>query len=305
MSKKRGLSILAVLMCLSTSATLVACGPSQAKRDALATEIVAEHYATQTAEASRFTPTFTPTPTHTPTPAHTPTPTHTPTPGEGLSDVRISSCPPGAEVYLVPATVEVDELKLENVIQTDNLLGTAPMTYELSPGAYYVVTVFTPDLFAASGYELPTLSDPSFDYAFPFDGNPFQSMSFIDGEEIERISKVYRVMKGARSSEALISIALPLPENQRGQQEPALYPTLATVEALPVSYTFDDAIVARAIEDDLSEYNLTAMVGPSMVDEMIEVLLRVGKVKLDTGDVDLIICMHGTDTTSFSISVYG
>jgi hypothetical protein len=286
MSKKRGLSILAVL-----TAALIISGCGSTNR--LLTPLP-------------LTPSSVPTtvvpPTST-TAAPGPTPIAS---GEGLAEneVRISSYPPSAEVYLVPATVDIYDLELEDIMQTDNLLGTAPLTYELSPGTYYVVTVFTPDLFAAARYDLPTLSDPTFDYAFPFDGNLSQSMSFIGGEEIERISKIYRLIKGARNSEALISIALPLPENQRGQQKPVLYPTLATVEALPVSYTFDDAVVRRAIEDNLSEHNLTTTVGPSMVDEMVEVLLRVGKVKLDTSDVDLIIDMHGTDTSSFSISVY-
>lgn len=220
------------------------------------------------------------------------------------NELWVNSYPAGAEVYLVPGTVSGQYPKLDNVMQTKNLLGTAPLTHELSAGTYYVVTSFTPDLFTAAGYDLPTYSDPSFDDAFPFDGNPSQSMSFTNGEEIERFSKIYRLIKDPRSPEVLISIALPLPENQRGQPKPVLYPTLATVEALPVSYIFDDAIVRRAIEDDLRDNNLTAMVGPSMVDEMVEVLLRVGKVKLGTSHVDLIIQINGTDTSSFSITVY-
>ncbi len=242
-----------------------------------------------------------------PTPTVTLTPTATPTPPESptrANELWVNSYPAGAEVYLEPATVDIYDLELEDVMQGENLLGTTPLTHELSEGTYYLVTSFTPDLFTAAGYDLPTYSDLSFDDAFPFDGNPSQSMSFIDGEEIERFSKIYRLMKDPRSPEALISIALPLPTNQRGQPKPVLYPTLATVDPLPVSYTFDDAIVKQAIEDNLSEHNLTTMVGPSMVDEMVEVLLRVGKVKLDTSDVDLIIQMNGTYTSSFSITVY-
>ena len=69
-----------VWICLLTSAILVACGPSQAELDAQATEVAANIFATQTAEAPTptFTPTSTPTPTFTPT--QTPTPTKTPTP---------------------------------------------------------------------------------------------------------------------------------------------------------------------------------------------------------------------------------
>ena len=66
---------LIVLLALA-SLLLVACGPSEAERNAIATSVAAAIYATQTAEA----PTSTPTPTRTPTPTHTPTPTTTPTP---------------------------------------------------------------------------------------------------------------------------------------------------------------------------------------------------------------------------------
>lgn len=62
-----------VLICLLTSAILVACGPSQA------TKIAADIFATQTAEAPTPTPTFTPTSTPTPTPTSTSTPTPTAT----------------------------------------------------------------------------------------------------------------------------------------------------------------------------------------------------------------------------------
>ncbi len=315
MSKKRGLSILAVL----TAAIIISgCGntaelltPGPSTPSSIPTTVVppSSTIAVPTPTNGILTP-LPSKPSSVPTTVVSPSSTTAvPTPTasvEGLADneVRISSYPPGAEVYLVPATVEIYDLKLEDVMQTDNILGTAPLNYELSPGNYYVVTVFTPDLFDAAGYDLPTPSDPTFDYAFPFDGNLSQTISFIGGEEIERISKIYRLIGEARSSKGLISIALPLPEHQRGQQELVLYPTLATVESLPVSYTFDDTNVVPAIEDILSKHNLNTMVGPSMVAEMIEVLLRVGKVRLDTSDIDLIIQMDGTDKSSFSITVY-
>jgi hypothetical protein len=258
-----------------------------------------------------------PIPTDDVTPSTSPTPTETePAPVDNTDTPGISSPPPGedevwfdsypggAKVYVVPATVDIYDLELDDVTQVNNLLGTAPFTHDLSSGNYYVVPVFTQDLFSTAGYELPTLSDPTYDFAFPFDGNLSQQMSFIAGEEIERIYKIYRLNKSGRNSEALISIALPLPETQRGQQKPALYPTLATVSILPTSYTFEDTFVRQAIDDNLKEYNLTAIVGPDMVDEMIEVLMRVGKVKLDTSDVDLIIQMKGTDSAQFSITAY-
>ncbi len=74
-----------VSISLILAGILSACGPSQAERDAAATEIVFKVYATQTAQAptitSTFTPSLTPTPTSTSTPTSTPTgtPTNTPT----------------------------------------------------------------------------------------------------------------------------------------------------------------------------------------------------------------------------------
>jgi S1-C subfamily serine protease len=79
---------LLILMSLLIVTGLAACGPSQAELDARATQIAANVFATQTAQAPTPTPTptltstFTPTPkpTLTPTATLTPTPTPTPTP---------------------------------------------------------------------------------------------------------------------------------------------------------------------------------------------------------------------------------
>ena len=226
--------------------------------------------------------------------------------GETLSDndVWINSYPTGAEIYLVPATVSIYDLVLEDVMTPQNLLGNAPLTHELPPGKYFVVAMFSSDIFIASGYALPKQSDPTFEYAFPFDGNLSQSLSFIGGEEIGSLSKTYWLMKGAHGSESLISIALPLPESQRGEANPTLYPTLATVESIPPSYTFKEDAMRRAIEDNLRKNHLTTTVDSEMVDEMIDVLQRVGKVKLDTDAVDMIVQMKGIEAGDFSISIY-
>lgn len=56
---------------------LSACGPSEEEQNATATQIAANIFGTQTAEAPTYTPT--PLPTETPTPTNTATPTSTPT----------------------------------------------------------------------------------------------------------------------------------------------------------------------------------------------------------------------------------
>lgn len=70
-----------ILLSLIIGILLSACGPSQAQLDAAATQVAANIFATQTAQAPTITPTFTPSPTATETPTSTPTlaPTNTPT----------------------------------------------------------------------------------------------------------------------------------------------------------------------------------------------------------------------------------
>lgn len=70
---------LQVLILVILILTATGCGPSQTELDASDTEVAAEIYTTQTAQAPTVTPTFTPSPTATTTPTVTPTPTHTPT----------------------------------------------------------------------------------------------------------------------------------------------------------------------------------------------------------------------------------
>ncbi len=214
--------------------------------------------------------------------------------------VWINSYPTGAEVYLLPAKIDIDTPKLEDVVKSDNLLGVTPLTYELHTEEYYVVTVFVPELFV--NVDLPTQSDPAFDKAFPFDGNYSHTMVTSKVGNIQSFSKLYRLTKSISHSDTLISIALPLPENYRGQPKPVMYPILDMVETLPVSYK-SVVSIKQSIEKELSKHNLTAPVGSDMVDEMIEILLRVGKVKLDTDEITLTTWMHGTDTTTYSTTV--
>ena len=67
-----------LLWCLLLGAALVSCGPSQAERALIATQVAAEIYATQTAVAPTAEPSSTVTPRPTPTPTDTPAPTLTP-----------------------------------------------------------------------------------------------------------------------------------------------------------------------------------------------------------------------------------
>jgi basic membrane protein A len=77
-----------------TALLLSACGTSQEDLDATATQIAAEIFATQTAQAPTATPTFTPTPTPTDTPTLTPTPTPTDTPSPTPTPTPTPTPPP-------------------------------------------------------------------------------------------------------------------------------------------------------------------------------------------------------------------
>jgi len=72
-------NVVIILSYLLTSAILGACGSRQTDRDAQATQIAAEIFATQTAQAPTPTHTLLPTPTFTATPTETLTPTPSPT----------------------------------------------------------------------------------------------------------------------------------------------------------------------------------------------------------------------------------
>ncbi len=116
-----------------------ACGPSQAALDATATQVAANIFATQTAQAPTATPTFTPSatptatpeptstplPTHTPTPIPTSTPTHTPvptpTPTPGLSSLALTSydVPAG----FAPLSAEQLEPMARNLPQNAGIFG--------------------------------------------------------------------------------------------------------------------------------------------------------------------------------------
>lgn len=88
------------LLSLLTGALLSACGPSPAEQAGTATQIAANIFATQTAQAPTATPTYTPSPTATPTATATPTSTSTPTPTETAT---ITPTPPPDLMAVAPA----------------------------------------------------------------------------------------------------------------------------------------------------------------------------------------------------------
>ncbi len=136
--------MLFLLTCMLTCILVLSCGETQDDRDAQATEIAAEVFATQTAEAPTSTltstPTSTPTPTPTETPTFTPTPTSTPTstptapptdtptitptPTPDLSRILITEedLPPGFEGFPPEILAELqEELSQDEYLNISNL----------------------------------------------------------------------------------------------------------------------------------------------------------------------------------------
>jgi hypothetical protein len=95
------------------------CGPSQEELDATATQIAANIFATQTAEAPTETPTPLPTDTPTPTPTNTSTPTFTPTPTETPTPIPTDTPTPEP----TPTQSASDDLEGSVVVLTQEDLG--------------------------------------------------------------------------------------------------------------------------------------------------------------------------------------
>ncbi len=220
------------------------------------------------------------------------------------NSVWFNSHPVGASIYLIPATVSLNDLRVDDIKLENNLVGETPLTLEVAAGNYYVLTLFPAELYAENGFELPAYSSPSYRDAFPSDGSYIHSASFSDGEHIKDLSRVYRLYKDAGSAQTLISVILPLPENQRDRSKPYIYPTIDTVSSLPLSYEFTAENVKKAIESNLSQHNLTGEISANMVDEMLQVLSYTGKVVLDATSVRIVVQLNGQNQGSFSVTVY-
>lgn len=241
-----------------------------------------------------------PSPT-TPTPSPTPaTPTPSPTP-DGTAQLWVASLPGGASVYLCPGSPEGCE-SLEDLPQAKYLLGSTPLATEVSPGQYLLAVVVTVDQIKSAGFEMLPSSHPLFNDAFEWDGNMSWTVTYQHGE-VASAAKTYLLRKEAGKSKALVSILIPLPEDKVEQSPPYLYPSLDMVDSLPKTYTVNETDVTSGISDNLGDQNLTGIVPSDMVKDMVQVLYRVGKVKLQADGVEMIVQMSGPRTQSFSIQV--
>lgn len=223
-----------------------------------------------------------------------------------LSDdeVWFNSHPGGAEVYVVPLQVDLYDVELDDIIQPQNLVGTCPVIASIQPGDFYVVFKFSADLYQSEGLVLPLGSDPTLSESLPFDGNPIKQTTYGANDAIETIRKLYSLSKKAGNSEALISLAVTVPEGERLASTPRIYPSMTAVGSLPIQYGFNEATMRNSIQEELQKQNLTSLIPSEMIDEMIEALLRVGKVKLDTDTIDVYIQMIGFSGNGWTVTVY-
>lgn len=130
-----------VLIGILTGSLLVACAPSQVELDATSTQIAANIFATQTAEAPKPTPT----PTLTATPTITPTPTSTPRP---FSDavLTLEDLPPGfVEEPLADFDVEpgIGAAMVVNVIESGFAFSIETEVFQVITGQTELLTLRT------------------------------------------------------------------------------------------------------------------------------------------------------------------
>ena len=250
-----------------------------------------------------------PKPTNTPISASQPMGFVTATPGVKGEDIAvneawINSYPSGARIYIVKAEISLSNVEISDITTSENFVGTAPVIFNLPPGSYYVVAEFNSNLFTSAGFDLPKSSDATFEYAFPFDGNNVHTYSYNDDNTIAFLSKLYRFEKSAGDSESLICIALPVPENERLLPTPSIYPSLASVSALPISFEYVENSMRESIDRALRDTGLITDIGEDMILEMMEVLTIVGKVKLETGTAEIILQMHNFGKSGWYTTVY-
>ncbi len=250
-----------------------------------------------------------PKPTNTPASSYAPLGFITATPGLVGDDIAdneawINTYPSGAMIYIVTAKESLSDVEVTDIVKSENLVGTAPVIFELPPGSYYLVAQFSSNLFASGGFSLPNAFDSTFDDAFPFDGNSINQFSYNADDSIASISKLYRLDKRSGDPKSLICIALPVPENERLSSGATLYPSLAAISSLPISFDYVETSMRESIVRALSDTGLDFVIGEDVILEMMEVLLRVGKVKLDTDQVDIIVQMSNFGQSGWSTSVY-
>ena len=81
-------------------------------------------------------------------------------------------------------------------------------------------------------------------------------------------------------------------------------PYLNAISSLPISFDYVETSMRESIVRALSDTGLDSLIGEDVILEMMEVLLRVGKVKLDTDQVDIIVQMSNFGQSGWSTSVY-
>ena len=91
--------------------------------------------------------------------------------GDDIADNEawINTYPNGAMIYIVTAKESLSDVEVTDIVKSENLVGIAPVIFELPPGSYYLVAQFSSNLFASGGFSLPNAFDFTFDDAFPFD----------------------------------------------------------------------------------------------------------------------------------------
>jgi hypothetical protein len=220
----------------------------------------------------------------------------------------VTSFPEGAKVYMATGT-RSDYYNME-LIQDKYLHGSTPITFDTKPGQYLIAVVISADKLEDMGYPVEQLPDdteygPDLSDLFEFDGN-FVSILKYDETQPGRLSyfaKVYELQK-TEDNVALVSILSPIDQEEYPQPLPHLYPSLNMVSSVESSYFIHESDMVDGITETLTEQGLKGKVGTAMVNEMVEVVSRVGKVVLFCPNyTEIIVQIIKPETGDFMIQV--
>jgi hypothetical protein len=148
----------------------------------------------------------------------------------------VNSFPEGACVYLIPGPVD-DYTTGDDLMKDEYYVGTAPLLITVNPGLYELVMVVPVSEIESAGFDVLSADEPL--DRFEFDGNNPHGMTYDNGEP-DLFYKIYTLKKLAGEYEALVTILLPVPEDELEHTVPYLYPSLNMVGFLPKRYNVDE-----------------------------------------------------------------
>ena len=204
-------------------------------------------------------------------------------------------------VYLLPDS-PLDANTLESLpLEVEHFLGFTPVMTDVDPGQYLVVVVISAIQIEKEGFWLPLEPFPFRESDLERDGEATSVYWYDTNQNLAMLGRIYRIKKEALTPEILISILVPQIENET--HKPYLYPSLDMVTLQPDRYTVTSTSVINAIENVLDDEELKNILTEDLISDIVKVLQKVGKVKLQTDEVGIIVQIKGDITDDYSIQI--